>query len=97
MGRDLMAYIYKMVRVLISKESTPFIRKFLIPKKQVQNCDEWVEICINYAENSFLAKIIKVEEPGTEWIEYKDYTFPTSLFSEFLNNTHSKESGNVSK
>ena len=78
--------IFKMIKVLISKESNSVTKKFLIPKQESEDCKEWVEIRVDYAEKVFVAKKLKLEFVSDEWIEYKDYTFPSSLFTEFLLN-----------
>ena len=74
-----------MIKVFISTNNNSAIKKFLIRKNPTEDCKEWVEIHIDYDENVFTAKKIETEVISDEWVEYKDYTFPSSLFNEFLN------------
>ena len=71
--------------ILASKNNSELFKKFLIPKNDGYNCLEWVEIIIDNSKKEFMARKVGREHIfDVEWEERKNYTFPSSLFTEFL-------------
>jgi hypothetical protein len=67
------------------RNNTKDFKKFLIPKSAEYNCTRWVEITVDFQLNEFVAKKVNGEmNPSDEWEETQEYTFPSSLMSEFL-------------
>jgi hypothetical protein len=74
-----------MTKILKAIKSSSTFTKYLIAKNSDVNCEDWVEVCIDKTKNLFTAEKIKLKNIGNEWIEFNDYTFPSSLLNEFLN------------
>jgi hypothetical protein len=71
--------------VLVSKKNTDEKRRFLIPKNNTYNCKNWVEITVDDIRKEFIAKKVGPDIViGDEWEEKENYTFPSSLLTEFL-------------
>jgi hypothetical protein len=71
--------------VLVSKNNTEEKKRFLIPKNNTYNCKNWVEITVDNIRKEFIAKKVGADiTKGDEWEEKENYTFPSSLLTEFL-------------
>ena len=71
--------------VLVNKNNTEAIEKYIIPKSQETGNSDFVEITIDYSSNTFVAQKIKGEiNISDDWEVYNDFTFPSSLLKKFL-------------
>jgi hypothetical protein len=75
------------MKILKSIHNSSDMKMFLIPKDNSTNCQDWVEISIDYLNNVFTAKKVLGPSLNDEWEENNDYTFPSSLLNEFLHST----------
>lgn len=67
-----------------NKSSTELIKEYLIPKGKDLNTKYWTRILINYKTNEFTGKKVIIESISKDWQVVDDYTFPSSLFNQFL-------------
>jgi hypothetical protein len=70
--------------VLAHVDNGDSIKRFLLPKHN-EHSEDWVEITIDQKAGKFYALKVKGKfKKNDEWVQYKDSTFATSLFSHFL-------------
>jgi hypothetical protein len=71
--------------VFISVESTKNKQIYAIPRNDKDDCDDWVEISIDFTKKEFFAKKIQKSMLSTQvWKPLSNLTFPSSLLSRFL-------------
>ena len=74
------------MQILASSDNSKLQKEFLIPKIKAEDNKDWLHIKIDYSKNEFVAKkIIGTFSVGDHWINFDDYTFPSSLLNEFMN------------
>ena len=73
--------------VLFLKTSTSSKQTFTLPNNGKLDCNEWVEISIDFDSQEFIARKFNEKTYSLqEWTVVENLTFPSSLFNRFLLN-----------
>lgn len=80
------------MNIYVHKNNYALNKQFIIPKNDSYNCKNWVHIVIDETQKKFTAqRLSSIDINEDEWEIKENFTFPSSLLSEFLRNDYLEE------